>query len=106
MTCGLAGFKRRRLAISQASTYIGMIITRAQFQLNRFRGYGATVGLVPIFPFPVGLHIDHDPYKQLVVVVASALDCIYAESHVAVFADQCSSPLTVSSISIYSYKSS
>jgi len=40
---------------------MGDVITHAPFQLNCFRGYGATVPLISIFL----THSNIDPYKQL-----------------------------------------
>jgi len=40
---------------------MGDVITRAQFQLNRFRGQGATVTPISLFP----THSDHDPYTTV-----------------------------------------
>jgi len=40
---------------------MGNVITDAQFQLNRFRGYGAIVTPNSLFP----IHSDHDPYNRL-----------------------------------------
>jgi len=39
---------------------MGDLITHAQFQLNRFRGYGATVTPTSLFP----ILSDHDPYNS------------------------------------------
>jgi len=49
---------------------MGDVITHAQFQLNRFRGQGATVTPNSLFP----IHSDHDPYPLYTVI--SLCDCV------------------------------
>jgi len=39
---------------------MGNVITRAQFQLNPFRGQGATVTPISLFP----IHSNHDAYNS------------------------------------------
>jgi len=40
---------------------MGDIIAHAQYQLNQFRGYKATVPTISLFP----IHSHYDPHKQL-----------------------------------------